>query len=315
MEDFEQHRSEWVEPISADYRGHQVWQLPPNGQGLAVLQMLNILEAYDLKTMGHNSADYLHLLIEAKKLAFADRAKYYADPAFSKIPLTELLSKEYATKQRKRIDPNKASTEVPAGDLPIAQGDTVYLCVVDREGNCCSYIQSLFHGFGCKVTPGDVGFCLQNRGSQFALDPTHANRLEPGKRPFHTIIPGFVTKAGQPRLVFGVMGGDMQPQGQVQALVNILDFGMNAQQAGDAARVRHQGSATPTGLPMMTNGGEVAVESGIPATSIKQLTERGHVIVKSPGNFGGYQAILVDRERGVLQGGTDPRKDGAAVGH
>ncbi len=314
-DDFEKHRSEWVEPISTDYRGYTVWELPPNGQGLAALEMLNILESYDLKTMGPNSPDYLHLLIESKKLAFADRAKYYADPKFGLVPVKNLLAKEYAARQRKRIDPNKAATEVPAGDLAITKGDTVYLCVVDAEGNCCSFIQSLFQGFGSKVTPGDVGFPLQNRGAQFSLQADHANRLEPGKRPFHTIIPAMVTKEGEPWLVFGVMGGDMQAQGQVQVLVNIIDFGMNVQQAGDAARIYHQGSAHPTGAPASPHGGEVALETGIPQATIKALTERGHVIVRSPGAFGGYQAILIDRERGVLHGGTDPRKDGAAVGY
>ena len=314
-DDFAQHTSEWVEPISTDYRGYTVWELPPNGQGLAALEMLNILESYDLKTMGPNSPDYLHLLIESKKLAFADRAKYFADPKFSLVPVKNLLSKEYAARQRKRINPNKAATDVPAGDLAITKGDTVYLCVVDAEGNCCSMIQSLFKGFGSKVTPGDVGFCLQNRGSQFALHPEHANRLEPGKRPFHTIIPAMVTRQGEPWLVFGVMGGDMQAQGQVQVLVNIIDFGMNVQQAGDAARVYHKGSASPTGSPGLPQGGEVAAETGIPSATIKGLTERGHVIVRAPGEFGGYQAILIDRESGVLHGGTDPRKDGAAVGY
>ena len=204
---------------------------------------------------------------------------------------------------------------MPAGDLAITKGDTVYLCVVDSEGNCCSFIQSLFQGFGSKVTPGDVGFALQNRGSQFSLLADHANRLEPGKRPFHTIIPAMVTKGGQPWLVFGVMGGDMQAQGQVQVLVNMIDFGMNVQQAGDAARIYHQGSASPTGAPGSPHGGEVAVETGIPNATIKALTDRGHVIVRSPGAFGGYQAIMIDRERGVLHGGTDPRKDGAAMGY
>lgn len=314
-EDFEKHHSEWVEPISTDYRGYTVWELPPNGQGLAVLEMLNILESYDLKTMGPNSPDYLHLLIEAKKLAFADRAKYYADPKFSLVPVKNLLSKEYAARQRKRINPNKAATDVPPGDLAIAKGDTVYLCVVDSEGNCCSFIQSLFQGFGSKVTPGNVGFCLQNRGSAFNLLPDHANRIEPGKRPFHTIIPAMVMKDAEPWLVFGVMGGDMQAQGQVQVLVNIIDFGMNVQQAGDAARIYHRGSASPDGAPASPHGGEVAMESGVPAATMRSITDRGHTIVRLPGIFGGYQAILIDREHGVLHGGTDPRKDGAAVGY
>ncbi|MBX3443712.1 MAG: gamma-glutamyltransferase [Planctomyces sp.] len=315
LEDFDQCRAEWVDPIFTDYRGCRVYELPPNGQGLAVLQMLNILEAYDLRTMGHNTAEYLHLLIEAKKLAFADRARYYADPAYANVPVAALLSKEYAARQRRRIDPNKASADVAAGDAALAQGDTVYLCVVDRHGNCCSFIQSLFHGFGSKVVPGDVGFCLQNRGAQFSLDPNHANRLEPGKRPFHTIIPGMAFRENQPWLVFGVMGGDMQPQGHVQVLVNMIDFGMNVQQAGDAARINHLGSASPNGEPMASGGGKVAYEAGISAEVLRKLTERGHQTTRSPGNFGGYQAIVIDRDQGVLRGGSDPRKDGAAVGY
>jgi gamma-glutamyltranspeptidase/glutathione hydrolase len=315
LRDFTEHVSEWVEPVSTNYRGHDVWELPPNGQGIAALQVLNILEPYEVPKMGHNSADYLHLLIEAKKLAFADRAVYYADPAFSDIPLRQLISKSYANQQRKKIDPNKAAVNVPAGNPLLEAGDTIYLSVVDKDRNCCSLIQSLYFGFGSKATPGDLGFLLQNRGALFALDENHANRLEPHKRPFHTIIPAMVTKDGKPWLCFGVMGGDMQPQGHVQVLVNIIDFGMNVQEAADAARVRHLGSATPTGTPMEANGGTVAVESGIPAAVVKTLTERGHVITPSPGGYGGYQAILIDHVYGVLHGGTDPRKDGAAAGY
>lgn len=315
MRDFIEHESEWIEPVSTNYRGYDVWQLPPNGQGIAVLQMLNLLEAYDLKKMGHNSADYLHLLIEAKKLVFADRARFYADPAFADVPIDGLLSKEYANQQRKRIDPNKAATTVPAGDPKLQQGDTIYLTVVDRYGNCCSLIQSTYHGFGSKVTPGDLGFTLQNRGALFALDGEHPNRLEPRKRPFHTIIPAMVTKEGQPWFCFGVMGGDMQPQGQVQVLINMIDFGMNVQQAGDAARIRHLGSQTPTGREMEPDGGRVAVESGISPDVVKALEQRGHKIVRLPGGFGGYQGILIDPVTGTRQGGSDPRKDGAAVGY
>jgi gamma-glutamyltranspeptidase/glutathione hydrolase len=315
LEDFSGHKSDWIEPVSTSYRGYDVWELPPNGQGIAALEMLNILEAYDLAGMGHNSPGYLHLLIEAKKLAFADRAKYYADTAFAEVPVKSLISKEYANAQRKRIDPNKAATAVPAGDPKLQQGDTIYLAVADKEGNFCSLIQSNYYGFGSMVTPGELGFCLQNRGALFALDPAHANTLEPGKRPFHTIIPGFVTKNGKPWLCFGVMGGDMQPQGHVQALVNIIDFGMNVQQAADAARVRHIGSQAPTGKPMETGGGRIAVESGVPEDTLKALKAKGHVIDPEAGDgFGGYQAIRVD-ENGVLYGGTDPRKDGAAVGY
>lgn len=312
--DFSGHKSEWVQPVSTSYRGHDVWQLPPNGQGLAVLQMLNILESYDLKAMGHNSADYLHLLIEAKKLAFADRAKFYADPAVVEVPVDKLLSKEYAAAQRKRIDPNRAAVNVPAGDPQLQNGDTIYLAVVDGAGNCCSLIQSNYHGFGSQLTPGELGFCLQNRGALFSLDPAHANSLQGGKRPFHTIIPGLVTKGGKPWLCFGVMGGDMQPQGHVQTLINMIDFGLNVQQAGDAARVRHLGSATPTGLAMDAAGGLVACESGIAPEVRAALEMRGHVLDKTPQSFGGYQAIQID-EHGTLYGGTDPRKDGAAVGY
>ncbi|MFV0443744.1 MAG: gamma-glutamyltransferase [Planctomycetaceae bacterium] len=314
VDDFRSHRSEWVDPISTKYRGYEVWELPPNGQGLAVLQMLNILEPYDLKAMGHNSPEYLHLLIEAKKLAFADRAKFYSDPAFAEIPVAKLVSKEYASAQRKRIDPNKAAVIVPAGDPQLQSGDTIYLTVTDEAGNCCSLIQSNYYGFGSGMTPGKLGFVLQNRGALFSLEPAHANCVAGGKRPFHTIIPGMATRDGKPWLCFGVMGGDMQPQGHVQVLVNMIDFGMNVQQAGDAARVRHLGSATPTGQPMDPAGGKVACESGVTAAVRAALTERGHVIDTQRQSFGGYQAIRID-EVGTFFGGTDPRKDGAAVGY
>ena len=247
LRDFHDHTSTWVEPVGTNYRGYDVWELPPNGQGIAALEMLNILEGYDLKKMGRLSADYLHVFVEAKKLAFADRAKFYADPDFEKLPVAELISKEYADRQRQRIDLQKAAVNVPAGDPQLAHGDTVYLTVVDKDRNCCSFIQSNYYGFGSKVVPGNVGFVLQNRGALFALEDTHHNRLEPHKRPFHTIIPAMVTKDGKPWFCFGVMGGDMQPQGHVQILVNLIDFGLNVQQAGDAARVRHIGSQTPTG--------------------------------------------------------------------
>lgn len=315
LRDFADHRSEWVEPVSASYRGYDVWELPPNGQGIAALEMLNILEGYDLRALGPFSAEYLHLLVEAKKLAFADRAKFYADPEFSKAPVKELVSKAYAARQRKRIDLDRAATDVPAGDPLLAHGDTIYLTVVDKDRNCCSFIQSIFHGFGSQVVPGDVGFALQNRGALFALDDKHANRLEPHKRPFHTIIPGFVTKEGKPWLSFGVMGGDMQPQGHVQVLVNLIDFGLNVQEAGDAARVQHFGSQSPTGQPMADGGGVVALESGFPAATLKALAAKGHSLARAAGSFGGYQAILIDHAHGVLHGGTDPRKDGCAVGY
>lgn len=314
--DFAEHRADWVEPISTSYRGYDVWELPPNGQGLAALQMLNLLEPHEIKKLGYNSARYLHLLIEAKKLAFADRARYYADPAFEQVPVAALLSKAYASQRAKRIDPQRAATDTPPGNPLLEQGDTIYLTVVDKDRNCCSLIQSNFYGWGSRVVPGKVGFVLQNRGAWFALDEKHPNRLEPHKRPFHTIIPAMVTRQGKPWLSFGVMGGDMQPQGHVQVLVNLIDFGMNVQAAGDAARVRHFGSAEPTGLPAEAAGGSVAVESGIPLEVRKQLEALGHRITAGEaGDFGGYQAILVDWEHGTLQGGSDPRKDGCAVGY
>lgn len=315
LKDFADHTSDWIEPVSTTYHGYTVWELPPNGQGIAALQMLNLLEGYDLKSMGRQSADYLHLLIEAKKLAFADRAKFYTDPAFHDLPVKQLISKEYADQRRRLIDPQHAATDVPAGDPILRHGDTIYLTVVDKDRNCCSFIQSIYYGFGSQVVPGNAGFALQNRGALFALDDHHLNRLEPHKRPFHTIIPAMVTKDDKPWLCFGVMGGDMQPQGHVQVLVNLIDFGLNVQAAGDAARVRHEGSATPTGLPADPHGGVVAVESGIPLETLRELERRGHRLIRSPGSFGGYQAIQIDWDHGTLHGGTDPRKDGAAVGY
>ena len=313
--DFKEHSSEWVKPVSTTYRGHEVFELPPNGQGIAALEMLNVLEGYEIAQWGRHDPRYLHAFLEAKKLAFADRAKFYSDPSFNRLPVAELISKEYAENQRKRIDPDQAAVDVPAGDPKLEHGDTVYLTVVDRNRNCCSLIQSNYHGFGSMVTPGDVGFVLQDRGALFALQDDHLNRLEPHKRPFHTIIPAMVLKDGKPWLSFGVMGGDMQPQGHVQVLVNLIDFGMNVQQAGDAARVRHAGSQTPTGHAMQKLGGTVHVESGIPDEAIRGLIERGHRVSAKGSGFGGYQAIQIDWENGTLHGATEPRKDGAALGY
>ena len=317
VEDFARHKSDWVEPATTNYRGYDVWQIPPPGQGIAVLEMLNLLEGYDLRALGHNSAEYLHRLVEAKKLVYADRARYYADPAFADVPTAELISKLYAERRRGRIELARAATDVPAGDPRQERGDTVYLTVVDKDRNCCSFIQSNFYGFGSQMVPGELGFVLQNRGSLFSLADDHPNRFEPGKRPFHTIIPGMVTRDGKPWLSFGVMGGDMQPQGQVQVLVNMIDFGMNVQQAGDAARVRHLGSASPTGQPASAEPNVVLCESGVPAAALAGLRSKGHNVKhgEGAGGFGGYQGIWIDLEHGTLQGGTDPRKDGAAVGY
>jgi gamma-glutamyltranspeptidase/glutathione hydrolase len=315
LRDFEEHTSTWVEPAGTSYRGHDVWQLPPPTQGIAVLQMLNLLEGYDLKKMGPDSADWWHIFLEAKKVAYADRARFYADPAFTKVPLAELISKSYAQARRKGIDLAHARTDHDAGDPKLGHSDTVYLCVVDKDHNCVSLIQSNYSSFGSGMVPGAVGFALQNRGTLFALDEHHANRLEPHKRPFHTIIPGMVTKAGKPWFVFGVMGGDMQPQGQVQVLVNLIDFGMDAQQAGESPRLEHRGSATPTGRPAAKDGGLVIPEDGIPLAILDELRRRGHRIAAPQVNGGGYQGILIEPTTGVLQGGSEARKDGCAVGY
>lgn len=313
--DFADHKSEWVEPVSTNYRGYDVWELPPNGQGIAALEMLNLFEPHDVRSMGPGSADFIHLFLEAKKLAYADRARFYADPAFEKLPTKELISKEYAARQQKRLSMSRAAENVPPGDPKLAHGDTIYLTVVDKDRNCCSFIQSNYYGFGSGIVPGDVGFALQNRGALFALDDKHPNRLEPHKRPFHTIIPAFVTKDGKPWLSFGVMGGDMQPQGHVQVLVNMIDFGMNVQAAGDFPRARHAGSATPTGTPEASGGGSAFVESGIPLSVVEELRKRGHHIQRAPGGYGGYQAIMIDWQNGVLHGATESRKDGCAAGY
>jgi gamma-glutamyltranspeptidase/glutathione hydrolase len=314
LADFADHTDDWVEPVSTSYRGYDVWELPPNGQGIAALEMLNVLEQHPIGQLGHNSAEHLHLFIEAKKLAFADRARFYADPAFGELPVAELISKEYGQRQARRINPKKAADDVPAGDPKLAHGDTIYMCVVDKDRNCCSLIQSNYSGFGSKHVPGDVGFVLQNRGALFALEDDHLNRLEPHKRPFHTIIPAFVTRGGRPWFCFGVMGGDMQAQGHVQILMNLIDFGMNVQAAGDAARVAHSGSATPTGLPA-EGVGEVSVERGISNRAVAQLKALGHVVERARGGYGGYQGILIDWENGVLHGATESRKDGVAAGY
>jgi gamma-glutamyltranspeptidase/glutathione hydrolase len=307
----------WVAPISRPYRGVEVWELPPPGQGLAVLQMLGILEGTDLARLGPLSPDYWHLYLEAKKLAFADRARFYADPDFADVPTAALLSRAYAEEQRGRIDPARAALAVPPGGAALARlsGDTVYLAAVDERRNAVSLIQSNFRHFGSALVPTGLGFALQNRGTSFSLDPRHANRLEPGKRPFHTIIPALATRGGKPWLVFGVMAGDMQPQGQVQVLVNLLDFGMNVQAAGEAPRIEHVGSATPAGAPEAPDGGTVIAEEGIPEAVVAELARRGHRVSRTPRSGGGYQGILIDPASGALQGGSESRTDGCAAGY
>ncbi len=313
-EDLASHTSTWVEPVSTTYRGYEVWQLPPNGQGIAVLQILNLLEPYDLAGMGFASADYLHHFVEAKKLAFEDRAKFYSDMEFNEIPVERLVSKGYADQRRKLIDPARAARSYEAGNPALEEGDTIYLATADRHGNMVSLIQSNYRGMGSGMTPPGLGFILQDRGELFALEEGHMNVYEPGKRPFHTIIPGFVTKGGEPWLAFGVMGGATQPQAQAQVLINMIDFGMNLQEAGDAPRFLHSGSSQPTG-EVMSDGGTVFVESGIPYRTVRELEKRRHDVAFAVGPYGGYQAVAKDPEHGVWVGASESRKDGHAAGY
>ncbi len=312
MKDMEEHSSEWIEPISTSYRGYDVWELPPNGQGTAVLEMLNILENYDLKSMGFGSPEYMHLFIEAKKLAFEDRAKYYSDPDFNELPIKQLISKEYAKHRTALINPKKAGLSYPAGELE--SGNTIYLTTADKNGNMVSLIQSNYRGMGSGMTPGKLGFILQDRGELFSLEEGHMNVYEPHKRPFHTIIPAFVTKNGKPLISFGLMGGAMQPQGHVQIICNLIDFGMNLQEAGDAPRIQHSGSSQPTG-EIMTQGGEVSLETGFSYETIRTLMEKGHKISFANGPYGGYQAIMKDSINQVYYGASESRKDGQAAGY
>ena len=313
-EDMAAHTSEWVTPVSTNYRGWDVYELPPNGQGIAALQILNVLEGFDIAAMGFGSAQYLHTLVEAKKLAFEDRARYYADMDFVDVPVARLISKDYADERRRLISPDRAAKQLPAGDAILEDGDTIYLTVADSDGNMVSLIQSNYRGMGSGMTPGELGFVLQDRAELFALDPGHANVVEGGKRPFHTIIPAFVMRDGKPLISFGLMGGAMQPQGHAQVIVNMVDFGMNLQEAGDAARINHTGSSAPTGA-IMTDGGTVHLESQFSDETRKGLEARGHVLGSSDGSFGGYQAIMWDEEQGVYYGASEVRKDGQAAGY
>lgn len=310
--DFAAHKSEWTEPVSVNYRGYDIWELPPNGQGIAALQILNILEGYDIASMGFGSAEYIHLFTEAKKLAFEDRARYYADPAFSDIPIEQLISKEYAAERRKLIHSDRAARAYPHGELETA--NTIYLTVADQYGNMVSLIQSNYRGMGSGMVPPGLGFMLQDRGELFSLEEGHPNVYAPGKRPFHTIIPAFITKDGKPWVSFGVMGGAMQPQGHVQVVVNLVDFGMNLQEAGDAPRMRHVGSSQPTG-ENMTDGGILQLESGYGYEVIRELLHKGHNVSFGSGGYGGYQAIMYDEEKGVYYGASESRKDGQAAGY
>ncbi len=314
-EDFERHTSEWQEPISTTYRGTTVWELPPNGQGLAALEMLNILERFDLKTMGRNNPDYWHVLVEAKKLAFADRARYYADPAFSPAPVAALLDKGYAARQAARIDMTRAARSVEPGEPALRRGDTTFLVTADESGMMVALIQSNYTGFGSGYVIPELGFGLHDRGALFSLKPGHPNVLAPGKRPFHTIIPAFLGRNGRPDMAFGVMGGDMQPQGHAQIVVNLVDLGMNLQEAGDAPRFYHTEDSEPTGT-VMRDGGVLSLESGVPEDVRQALLRRGHKLVEASGIvFGGYQAIWRNPATGVYFGATESRKDGVAAGY
>jgi gamma-glutamyltranspeptidase/glutathione hydrolase len=314
--DFAAHKGEWVEPVSVNYRGVDVWELPPNGQGIAALQMLQILEGYDFSKIDFGSVEHLHLLTEAKKLAFADRARYYADPSFHPAPVAGLISDEYADTQRARINPNRAQAVVAPGTPPsLDEGDTIYLTTADSSGMMVSLIQSNYRGMGSGMTPPGLGFIFQNRGEQFSLKAGHPNEYAPGKRPFHTIIPAFITKDGQPWVSFGLMGGAMQPQGHVQIVMNLVDFGMNLQEAGDAPRLHHDGSDEPVGaVTPMSDGGVVQLETGFDYETIRGLMRLGHHVEFADGPYGGYQAIAKNPHGGWV-GASESRKDGQAAGY
>lgn len=311
-DDLARHHSEWIEPVSTTYRGYEVWELPPNGQGIATLQMLNILEGYNLAEMGFGSAEYMHLFTEAKKLAFEDRARYYADPVFYKTPVAQLISKKYAAERRKLINPDRAAQVYQPGKIEPA--NTIYLTVADRYGNMISLIQSNYRGMGSGMCPTGLGFVLQDRGESFSLEEGHPNCYAPGKRPFHTIIPAFITRDGKPWISFGVMGGDMQPQGHVQIIVNLIDFKMNLQEAGDAPRMYHTNSSEPTGEQML-DGGILNLETGFAWDEIQKLLRKGHNIQYNLGGYGGYQAIMWDEKNKVYYGASESRKDGQAAGY
>ena len=312
FEDLKNHSSDWIEPVSTNYRGYDIWELPPNGQGIAALQILNLLESFDIKSMGFGSAEYIHHFVEAKKIAFADRAKYYADMDFNNIPVDYLISKEYANQRRQEINKSKAAKTVAAGE--IENGDTIYLTTSDNEGNMVSLIQSNYRGMGSGMVPPGLGFMLQDRGELFSLEEGHYNVYEPEKRPFHTIIPAFITKDEKPYVSFGLMGGAMQPQGHAQIVINLIDFEMNLQEAGDAPRIRHVSNQQPTGGKML-DGGELSLESGFDYKEIRKLQKYGHKIIFSLGSFGGYQAIMFDEKLGVFFGASESRKDGSAMGY
>ncbi|MEM9102915.1 MAG: gamma-glutamyltransferase [Pseudomonadota bacterium] len=314
-EDMSSHQSNWVDPVSVDYKGYQLWELPPNGQGIAALQMLQIIKNYDLAGKGFNTPESLHILIEAKKLAFEDRAKFYADSTLNKLPINGLISSKYGQDRAKKIT-KKALKTLDAGNPALYEGDTIYLSTADAEGNMVSLIQSNYRGMGSGIVVPGLGFVFQDRGQLFSMDKKHANAYAPGKRPFHTIIPAFVTKNNKPLISYGVMGGAMQPQGHVQILVNMVDYGMNLQEAGDAPRWQHKGSTEPTESQSsyLKTGGYVEVESGVPYSVVRALVEKGHDVRYGVGGYGGYQAIMKDHKNKTYIGASESRKDGQAAG-
>lgn len=314
--DFANHRSDWIEPVGVDYKGYTLWELPPNGQGIAALQMLQILKNFDLAAMGFNTPESIHLMVEAKKLAFEDRAKFYADLDFYKTPVSQLISEAYGRERAKLIGV-RAAQRVDAGNPHLYEGDTIYMTTADKDGNMVSLIQSNYRGMGSGVVVPGLGFVFQDRGQLFSMDKNHANVYAPGKRAFNTIIPAFITKDGKPLMSYGVMGGAMQPQGHVQILVNMVDFGMNLQEAGDAARWQHLGSTEPTDgqAAYLKNGGYIEVERGIPFETVRELQKRGHDVRYGLGGYGGYQAIMRDHINGVWIGASESRKDGQAAGY
>lgn len=315
-EDFDKHTSEWVNPVTVNYRGYDIYQIGGNNQGTAVLQMLNILEDFDLASKGFASEETLHLMTEAKKLAFEDRAKHYADPDFYDQPLDRLLSKEYAAERRELIG-ERAMRDLESGVDVMRDGDTIYLTTADKDGNMVSLIQSNFRGMGTGFVVPGTGFSFQNRGELFSLDPDHPNVYAPGKRPFHTIIPGFAMKDGKPWFSFGNMGGGYQPVGHLSIITNVIDFGMNIQEAGDALRWMHQGSSEPTEAAdaQMTGTGTLHIESSIDYDVVRALRARGHTVRIGEAFFGRYQGILRDHEKGVYFGASESRVDGQAAGY
>lgn len=313
-EDFAGYHGEWVTPQSVNYHGYDVYELPPNGQGFAALEMLQLLKGFDLKKMGVGSADTITVMLEAKRLAYEDLAKFYADPRFVDVPMKGLLSDAYADQRRKLIHADRANPDIGPGDPKLFNGDTTYFTTADKDGMMVSIIQSNYRGMGSGLVADHLGFMFQDRGELYSLKEGAANVYAAGKRPFHTIIPGFVMKDGKPWMAFGLMGGDMQPQGHAQVLVNMIDYGMNVQDAGDAARWRHYGNAEPTGEASQGIG-TVEMESGFDPAVKAELAKRGYKIVPGTGNFGGYEAIMFDATQHVYWGATEMRKDGEVVGY